>query len=147
METADALMVVSKGRAQQVKAIVAELKEGGRVEGILHKKIFRPWGCYEVLDADKGFLLKRITVNPNASLSLQLHEHRAEHWVVVSGTATVTIEDQITNLKPGKSCYIPLQTLHRLQNLTNELLVVVEVQSGVYLSEDDIIRFEDKYGR
>ena len=147
VETADAVMVVSKGRSQQVKSIVAELKEEGRVEGILHQKVFRPWGCYEVLDADKGFLLKRITVNPHASLSLQLHEHRAEHWVVVSGTATVTIEDEITNLKPGKSCYIPLQTRHRLQNLTNEQLVVVEVQSGVYLSEDDIIRIEDKYGR
>jgi mannose-1-phosphate guanylyltransferase/mannose-6-phosphate isomerase len=147
VETADAVMVVSKGRSQQVKSIVAELKDEGRVEGILHQKVFRPWGCYEVLDADKGFLLKRITVNPRASLSLQLHEHRAEHWVVVSGTATVTIEDEITDLKPGKSCYIPLQTRHRLQNLTNEQLVVVEVQSGVYLSEDDIIRIEDKYGR
>lgn len=147
VETADAVMVASQDQAQDVKSIVNHLKGSGRIERTFHQKVYRPWGCYEGLDAGPAFQVKRLGVNPGASLSLQLHHHRAEHWVVVSGVATVTVGEKVFDLNPNESCYIPLETLHRLQNLTEEPLEIIEVQSGSYLGEDDIVRFEDNYGR
>jgi mannose-1-phosphate guanylyltransferase/mannose-6-phosphate isomerase len=147
VETADAVMVASQDQAQDVKSIVNHLKGSGRIERTFHQKVYRPWGYYEGLDAGPAFQVKRLGVNPGASLSLQLHHHRAEHWVVVSGVATVTVGEKLFDLNPNESCYIPLETLHRLQNLTEEPLEIIEVQSGSYLGEDDIVRFEDNYGR
>jgi mannose-1-phosphate guanylyltransferase/mannose-6-phosphate isomerase len=147
VETADAVMVASQDQAQDVKSIVNHLKGSGRIERTFHQKVYRPWGYYEGLDAGPAFQVKRLGVNPGASLSLQLHHHRAEHWVVVSGVATVTVGEKVFDLNPNESCYIPLETLHRLQNLTEEPLEIIEVQSGSYLGEDDIVRFEDNYGR
>ena len=147
VETADAVMVASQDQAQDVKSIVNHLKGSGRIERTFHKKVYRPWGYYEGLDAGPAFQVKRLGVNPGASLSLQLHHHRAEHWVVVSGIATVTVGEKTFDLNPNESCYIPLETRHRLQNLTEEPLEIIEVQSGSYLGEDDIVRFEDNYGR
>ncbi len=147
VETADAVMVASLGRAQDVKSVVNLLKEGGREEHTFHQKVYRPWGYYEGVDAGPAFQVKRISVNPGASLSLQLHHHRAEHWVVVRGIATVTIGEETFELVRNQSCYIPAETRHRLQNLAEAELEVIEVQSGSYLGEDDIVRFEDNYGR
>ena len=147
VETADAVMVASQDQAQDVKSIVNHLKGSGRIERTFHRKVYRPWGYYEGLDAGPAFQVKRLGVNPGASLSLQLHHHRAEHWVVVSGVATVTVGEKVFDLNPNESCYIPLETRHRLQNLTEEPLEIIEVQSGSYLGEDDIVRFEDNYGR
>ncbi|MGV0033889.1 MAG: mannose-1-phosphate guanylyltransferase/mannose-6-phosphate isomerase [Candidatus Azotimanducaceae bacterium WSBS_2022_MAG_OTU7] len=147
VETADAVMVASQDQAQDIKSIVNHLKDNGRPERTFHQKIYRPWGYYEGLDAGPAFQVKRISVNPGASLSLQLHHQRAEHWVVVNGVATVTVGEKVFDLNPNESCYIPLETRHRLQNLTEELLEIVEVQSGSYLDEDDIVRFDDNYGR
>jgi len=147
VETADAVMVASQDQAQDVKSIVNQLKSSGRIERTFHQKVYRPWGYYEGLDAGPAFQVKRLGVNPGASLSLQLHHHRAEHWVVVNGIATVTVGEEVFNLNPNESCYIPLETRHRLQNLTEEPLEIIEVQSGSYLGEDDIVRFEDNYGR
>ena len=147
VETADAVMVASQDQAQDVKSIVNQLKSSGRIERTFHQKVYRPWGYYEGLDAGPAFQVKRLGVNPGASLSLQLHHHRAEHWVVVNGIATVTVGEKVFNLNPNESCYIPLETRHRLQNLTEEPLEIIEVQSGSYLGEDDIVRFEDNYGR
>ena len=147
VETADAVMVASQDQAQDVKSIVNHLKGSGRIERTFHQKVYRPWGYYEGLDAGPAFQVKRLGVNPGASLSLQLHHHRAEHWVVVSGIATVTVGEKVFDLNPNESCYIPLETRHRLQNLTEEPLEIIEVQSGSYLGEDDIVRFEDNYGR
>ena len=147
VETADAVMVASQDQAQDVKSIVNQLKSSGRIERTFHQKVYRPWGYYEGLDAGPAFQVKRLGVNPGASLSLQLHHHRAEHWVVVSGVATVTVGEKVFDLNPNESCYIPLETRHRLQNLTEEPLEIIEVQSGSYLGEDDIVRFEDNYGR
>ena len=147
VETADAVMVASQDQAQDVKSIVNQLKGSGRIERTFHQKVYRPWGYYEGLDAGPAFQVKRLGVNPGASLSLQLHHHRAEHWVVVSGVATVTVGEKVFDLNPNESCYIPLETRHRLQNLTEEPLEIIEVQSGSYLGEDDIVRFEDNYGR
>ena len=147
VETADAVMVASQDQAQDVKSIVNHLKGSGRIERTFHRKVYRPWGYYEGLDAGPAFQVKRLGVNPGASLSLQLHHHRAEHWVVLSGVATVTVGEKVFDLNPNESCYIPLETRHRLQNLTEEPLEIIEVQSGSYLGEDDIVRFEDNYGR
>jgi mannose-1-phosphate guanylyltransferase/mannose-6-phosphate isomerase len=147
VETADAVMVASQDQAQDVKSIVNQLKGSGRIERTFHQKVYRPWGYYEGLDAGPAFQVKRLGVNPGASLSLQLHHHRAEHWVVVNGIATVTVGEKVFDLNPNESCYIPLETRHRLQNLTEEPLEIIEVQSGSYLGEDDIVRFEDNYGR
>ena len=147
VETADAVMVASQDQAQDVKSIVNHLKGSGRIERTFHQKVYRPWGYYEGLDAGLAFQVKRLGVNPGASLSLQLHHHRAEHWVVLSGVATVTVGEKVFDLNPNESCYIPLETRHRLQNLTEEPLEIIEVQSGSYLGEDDIVRFEDNYGR
>ena len=147
VETADAVMVASLDQAQNVKAVVNHLKEEGREERTFHRKVYRPWGYYEGLDAGPAYQVKRLSVNPGASLSLQLHHHRAEHWVVVNGIATVTVGEKVFNLNKNESCYIPTETRHRLQNLTEMAVEIVEVQSGSYLGEDDIVRFDDNYGR
>lgn len=147
VETADAVMVASQERAQDVKSIVNQLKAEGRSERLLHRRVYRPWGSYEGIDAGENFQVKRITVSPGASLSLQLHHRRAEHWVVVTGIATVTIGDEIMELRANQSCYIPIETKHRLENLTDSPVELIEVQAGDYLGEDDIVRFEDNYGR
>jgi mannose-1-phosphate guanylyltransferase/mannose-6-phosphate isomerase len=147
VETADAVLVAHKNRLRQVKEIVGRLKREGRAESAAHRKIYRPWGYYDSVDAGQRFQVKRIVVNPGASLSLQMHHHRAEHWVVVSGTARVTRGDETFLLAENQSTYIPVGTRHRLGNPGEAPLEVIEVQSGGYLGEDDIVRFEDTYGR
>ena len=147
VETADAVLVAHKDKAQDVKTIVSRLKDAKRSEHISHRKVYRPWGCYEGVDAGKRFQVKRITVNPGAALSLQMHRHRAEHWIVVTGTARVTRGDENFLLTENQSTYIPLGTRHRLENPGAMPLEMIEVQSGGYLGEDDIVRFEDKYNR
>lgn len=147
VETADAVLVADKQHAQQVKNIVAELNLRQRSEAQQHRKVHRPWGSYEGIDAGPGFQVKRLTVNPGAALSLQMHYHRAEHWVVVSGTARVTRGEEQFILSPNQSAYIPLGTPHRLENPGKIPLEIIEVQSGGYLGEDDIVRFEDRYNR
>ena len=147
VETSDAIMVAALDRAQDVKSIVSKLQSQQRPESTLHRRVSRPWGSYESLDIGTQFQVKRIDVKPKASLSLQLHHKRAEHWVVVQGTATVTRGDKTFELHKNESTYIPIKTKHRLQNLTDEPLEIIEVQSGDYLGEDDIERFDDLYGR
>ena len=147
VETADAVLVASREKAQDVKRIVERLKLEERSERLHHRRVFRPWGSYESIDEGERFLVKRIIVNPGASLSLQMHEHRAEHWVVVTGTAKVTRGNEILELHEDESTYIPIGTKHRLENLTELPLEIIEVQTGGYLGEDDIVRFDDIYGR
>ncbi len=147
VETADAVLVADRGQAQQVKQLVADLAASGRSERVLHQRVFRPWGAYESLVASERFQVKRITVNPGASLSLQMHHHRAEHWIVVTGTARVTRGEEVFMLGEDESTYIPLGARHRLENPGKIPLELIEVQSGSYLGEDDIVRFEDSYGR
>jgi len=147
IETADAILVADKSRGQDVKHIVDALKMQKRDEQNLHRKVYRPWGWYDSIDGGGRFKVKRILVNPKASLSLQMHHHRAEHWVVVSGTAEITNGDKITILSENQSTYIPLGQTHRLSNPGTIPLEIIEVQSGSYLGEDDIVRFEDQYGR
>ncbi len=147
VETADAVLVAARDRVQNVKQIVERLKQAGRDEADLHKQVFRPWGSYETLVTAERFQVKRIIVNPEQQLSLQLHHHRAEHWIVVRGTATVTCGEREFTLSEDESTYIPLGTKHRLANPGVIPLEIIEVQSGAYLGEDDIVRFEDVYGR
>lgn len=147
VETADAVLVAHRGRSQDVKHIVGALQEAGRSEHTVHRLVHRPWGWYDGIDAGPRFQVKRIMVQPGASLSLQKHHHRAEHWIVVSGTAEVTNGDQVTLLSENQSTYIPLGQMHRLSNPGKVPLEIIEVQSGSYLGEDDIVRFEDSYGR
>ncbi|MEY4100537.1 MAG: hypothetical protein RL300_1708, partial [Pseudomonadota bacterium] len=147
VETADAILVSHKDKTQNVKKIVDALKAKGRPEGSIHRKVFRPWGWYDGVDAGERFQVKRIVVKPGASLSLQMHHHRAEHWIVVSGTAQVTCGEKIFLLSENQSTYIPLGSTHRLENPGRVPLEMIEVQSGSYLGEDDIVRFEDVYGR
>jgi len=147
VETPDAILVSHKDKTQEVKTIVDRLKREGRIEGQLHRKVFRPWGSYDGVDAGERFLVKRIIVNPGACLSLQMHHHRAEHWIVVRGTAKVTREDTSYLVTENESTFIPLGNKHRLENPGRVPLEMIEVQSGSYLGEDDIVRFEDKYGR
>ncbi|GAB4176909.1 MAG: mannose-1-phosphate guanylyltransferase/mannose-6-phosphate isomerase [Rhodocyclaceae bacterium] len=147
IETPDAVMVAARDRAQDVKRIVARLKEAGRDEVAAHRKIHRPWGYYDSIDRGERFQVKRIVVAPGATLSLQMHHHRAEHWVVVRGTARVTRGESVFLLGENESTYIPLGVKHRLENPGKLPLEIVEVQSGAYLGEDDIVRFEDSYGR
>ena len=147
IETADAVLVAPRERAQEVRGIVARLQQDGRSEVDIHPKVYRPWGAYETIDADDRFQVKRITVNPGQALSLQMHRHRAEHWVVVKGTAKVTCGEDEFLLGENESTYIPAGTRHRLENPGSDLLQLIEVQSGDYLGEDDIVRFEDAYGR
>jgi mannose-1-phosphate guanylyltransferase/mannose-6-phosphate isomerase len=132
---------------QDIKNVVARLKKDDRTEANAHRKIYRPWGYYDSIDAGSRFQVKRIVVNPGATLSLQLHHHRAEHWIVVRGTARVTRGDEIFLVSENESTYIPLGTRHRLENPGKVPLEMIEVQSGAYLGEDDIVRFEDTYGR
>ncbi|KHD05080.1 hypothetical protein PN36_30820 [Candidatus Thiomargarita nelsonii] len=147
VETADAVLVAHKDHVQDVKQIVSRLKASERTEAELHSKVFRPWGSYECIDAEDRFQVKRITVNPGASLSLQMHYHRSEHWIVVKGTARITQDDKNVILTENQSTYIPLGIKHRLENPGKLPLELIEVQSGSYLGEDDIVRFDDVYGR
>lgn len=147
VETPDAILVTHKNKSQQVKKIVEHLNQHKRTEAHSHKRVYRPWGSYETLVEGTKYKVKRITVNPGASLSLQSHHHRSEHWVVVTGVAEVTNGENVFTLKHDESTYIPAQTKHRLRNPGNILLELIEVQSGEYLGEDDIIRYEDIYGR
>jgi mannose-1-phosphate guanylyltransferase/mannose-6-phosphate isomerase len=147
VETCDAVLVADKNRVQDVKAIFNRLKEENRKECYAHRKAYRPWGTYDSIENAERFQVKHITVNPGASLSLQMHHHRAEHWIVVSGTARVTRGDEVFLLTENQSTYIPLGTRHRLENPGKIPLELIEVQSGGYLGEDDIVRFQDRYGR
>ena len=147
VETPDAVMVARMPQAQNIKSLVAELKKTGRPEASIHQKVFRPWGYYENLKQGELYKVKRILVRPGESLSLQLHHHRSEHWVVVRGVAMVTIEENVFELKENQSCFIPEKTRHRLQNQKKIDLEIIEVQAGSYLEEDDIVRFDDDYGR
>jgi len=147
IETADAILVAHKDKTQDVKKIVDILKQQGRVEGSIHRKVFRPWGSYDGVDAGERFQVKRIVVKPGGILSLQMHHHRAEHWIVVSGTAKITRGEEVFLLSENQSTFIPLGTTHRLENPGRVELEMIEVQSGSYLGEDDIVRFEDVYGR
>jgi mannose-1-phosphate guanylyltransferase/mannose-6-phosphate isomerase len=145
--TKDAILVASKEHAQSVKDVVDQLKENGRPEVVYHKRVYRPWGWFEGLDRGDRFQVKRIMVKPGAQLSLQSHYHRAEHWIVVEGTLEVTVENQIQLLNENQSTYIPLGARHRLANPGRIPAYLIEVQSGAYLGEDDIVRYEDIYGR
>ena len=147
IETKDAVLVVPKNRAQDVKAVVARLKEQNRYETELGRQVFRPWGSYDSIDHGDGFQVKRLIINPGAKLSLQMHRHRAEHWVVVRGTARVTRGEEVFDLQENESTFIPIGTKHRIENPGDEPVHIIEVQSGSYLGEDDIVRFEDTYGR
>ncbi|WP_430391396.1 mannose-1-phosphate guanylyltransferase/mannose-6-phosphate isomerase [Dyella sp. 20L07] len=145
--TPDATLVAHRDAAQDVKRVVDELKAAGRTEHSLHRIVRRPWGSYDSIESGERFQVKRIVVKPGAALSLQKHHHRAEHWIVVSGTAEVTCDDNVFLLGENQSTYIPLGSVHRLRNPGKVLLEIIEVQSGSYLGEDDIVRLEDVYGR
>ena len=147
IETADAVLVADRSQSQHVKKIVTQLEQLQRSELNLHRKVHRPWGWYDSIDEAERFKVKRIRVKPGATLSLQMHHHRAEHWIVVKGTAEVTCGESVTLLSENQSTYIPLGQTHRLRNPGNIPLEIIEVQSGSYLGEDDIVRFEDSYGR
>jgi mannose-1-phosphate guanylyltransferase/mannose-6-phosphate isomerase len=147
IETKDAVLVAPKNRVQDVKKLVSRLKELKRPEHSLHREVFRPWGSYDSLENGPRFQVKRLKVKPGATLSLQLHHHRAEHWVVVAGTARVTRGDEVFLLEENQSTYIPVGMKHRIENPGSVPLEIIEVQSGSYLGEDDIVRFEDRYGR
>jgi mannose-1-phosphate guanylyltransferase/mannose-6-phosphate isomerase len=145
--TVDALLVTTRSSSQNVKHIVDELQRQGRELHLSHRRVYRPWGSYDSIDSGPGFQVKRIIVNPGAKLSLQKHAKRAEHWIVVTGVAKVTCDEKIFTLNANESTFIPLGAKHRLENPGTELLHLIEVQSGSYLGEDDIVRFEDSYGR
>ena len=147
VDTQDAVLVASVAYAEQVKDVVAMLNREGRTEAVEHRRVARPWGAYDGVDSGERFQVKRLTVKPGAKLSLQMHHHRAEHWVVVKGTAMVTRNDETVMVRENESVYIPLGTVHRLENPGKVMLEVIEVQSGAYLGEDDIVRYDDTYGR
>lgn len=147
IETRDAVLIADATKTQHVKNLVELLKSRGRKEATEHQKTYRPWGFYETLVLGDRFQVKQIVVNPGASLSLQMHHHRAEHWIVVSGIAEVRVNKQTLTLKEDQSVYIPIGSKHRLTNLETIPLTLIEVQSGRYLGEDDIVRFEDVHGR
>jgi mannose-1-phosphate guanylyltransferase / mannose-6-phosphate isomerase len=147
VETKDAVLVAHKDHVQDVKKLVMRLKERGRYEHSLHREVFRPWGSYDSLENGPRFQVKRLKVKPGATLSLQMHHHRAEHWVVVAGTARITRGEEEFLLEENQSTYIPIGVRHRIENPGIIPLEIIEVQSGSYLGEDDIVRFEDKYGR
>ncbi len=147
VETADAVLVAAKDRVQDVKAVVGQLKSDGREEYVSHSEVFRPWGSYETVDDGERYQVKRIKVKPGASLSLQMHHHRSEHWIVVRGTAEVVCGEDVHLLSENEGIYIPLGSNHRLSNPGKLMLELIEVQVGSYLGEDDIVRFEDVYGR
>ncbi|HNV54687.1 MAG TPA: cupin domain-containing protein, partial [Pseudomonadales bacterium] len=147
VDTADAVLVAHRDRVQEVKGIVSRIKADNRSEALLHRQVVRPWGSYEGIEQSERYQVKRITVNPGATLSLQMHYHRAEHWIVVKGTAEVTRGDEVFLLTENQSTFIPLGERHRLANPGKVPLEIIEVQSGPYLGEDDIVRFKDVYGR
>ncbi|MEP7153418.1 MAG: mannose-1-phosphate guanylyltransferase/mannose-6-phosphate isomerase, partial [Nitrospira sp.] len=147
VDTPDATLVCPKSRSQDVKKMVEILKKQGAPEHLEHLTVFRPWGSYTVLEEGPGYKVKRVTVNPGGRLSLQLHHKRSEHWVVITGTARVTRGEELLDLRVGESTAIPIETPHRLENLGTETLHIIEVQNGPYLGEDDIVRFQDDYGR
>ncbi|MDQ3229032.1 MAG: cupin domain-containing protein, partial [Pseudomonadota bacterium] len=147
VDTPDATLIARKDRVQDVKQIVDLLKAAGRQEHLFHRKVYRPWGNYDSIDMGERFQVKRIEVKPGGVLSLQKHGQRAEHWIVVSGTAEVTCDDRVFDLHENESTYIPLGSVHRLRNRGTEPVELIEVQSGKYLGEDDIVRLEDVYGR
>jgi len=147
VDTPDAVLVASVDKVEQVKEVVATLKKSGQVQAVTHRKVARPWGWYDSIDMGERFQVKRIAVKPGASLSLQMHHHRAEHWIVVKGIAKVTNGDEVFLLEENQSTYIPIGGKHRLENPGKTDLEMIEVQSGGYLGEDDIVRFDDTYGR
>jgi mannose-1-phosphate guanylyltransferase / mannose-6-phosphate isomerase len=147
IETKDAVLVAPQDRVQDVKKLVFRLKEQGRYEHSLHREVFRPWGSYDSIENGPRFQVKRLKVKPGATLSLQMHHHRAEHWIVVSGTARITRGDEVFLLEENQSTYIPIGVRHRIENPGKIPVHIIEVQSGSYLGEDDIVRFEDQYGR
>lgn len=147
VETKDAVLVAPRDQVQDVKSLVNRIRSGGRQEHLLHREVSRPWGTYDSIDAGDRFQVKRLTVKPGATMSLQLHHHRAEHWIVVSGTARITRGEENFLLEENQSTYIPIGTKHRIENPGKITLHMIEVQSGGYLGEDDIVRFEDVYGR
>jgi mannose-1-phosphate guanylyltransferase/mannose-6-phosphate isomerase len=147
VDTPDAVLVASAFAAERVKDVVATLRARGIAVATQHRRVARPWGEYDAIDAGDRFQVKRITVKPGERLSLQMHHHRAEHWIVVRGTAKVTRGDESFLLSENESTYIPLGTVHRLENPGRVPLEMIEVQSGSYLGEDDIVRFDDTYGR
>lgn len=147
VQTKDAVMVANKKNSEQIKTVVSHLKKHKRPEFEFHREVYRPWGSYDSIDEGGRFKVKRITVKPGEKLSVQMHHHRAEHWVVVSGTANVTVNDDTTMLTENESIYIPIGAVHALENPGKIPLELIEVQSGAYLGEDDIVRFSDRYGR
>jgi mannose-1-phosphate guanylyltransferase/mannose-6-phosphate isomerase len=147
VNTKDAVLVAHKNESQKVKAIVQQLKDEQRSEVNFHREVYRPWGKYDSVDSGERFQVKRITVKPGAKLSVQMHHHRSEHWIVVSGTAKVQIDDTEHYVTENESVYIPITAVHALENPGKVDLELIEVQSGSYLGEDDIVRYEDRYGR
>jgi mannose-1-phosphate guanylyltransferase/mannose-6-phosphate isomerase len=147
VDTPDALLVANRERSQDVRKVVQQLKLMNHESYKLHRTVARPWGTYTVLEEGKNFKIKRLVVKPGASLSLQMHYHRSEHWVVVSGTASIVNDDKSMLIRTNESAYIPIGHKHRLKNPGLTDLVIIEVQSGEYLGEDDIVRFDDVYGR
>lgn len=147
VDTPDATLVCPKERAQDVKKVVDELKKRKAEESVIHRTVYRPWGNYTVLETGERYKIKRLVINPGTKLSHQLHHHRSEHWVVVSGTARVTNGDRVYDVHPNESTYIPMSTKHRLENPGKVALQLIEVQNGEYLEEDDIVRFDDEYAR
>jgi mannose-1-phosphate guanylyltransferase len=147
VNTKDAVLVAHKDKAEEVKSIVNQLKAQGRSEAVIHREVYRPWGKYDAIDNGERFQVKHISVAPGAKLSVQMHHHRAEHWIVESGTAKVTNGDKTYLVSENESTYIPIGQLHALENPGLIPLELIEVQSGSYLGEDDIVRFEDRYGR
>ena len=147
VDTEDALLVAGRSRSQDVREVVEDLRRANRAEHLYHRRVYRSWGYYEQVNAGERLQVKRMMGKPGATLSLQLHRKRAEHWVVVSGRKRVTRGDEVIDLPENQSTYIPVGTKHRLENASKEPLLIIEVQSGRYLGEDDIDRFEDKYGR
>jgi mannose-1-phosphate guanylyltransferase/mannose-6-phosphate isomerase len=147
VEDKDSVLVVHKDESQRVGELVDELKRRGREEATLHRQVFRPWGSYDSIDSAEGFQVKRLIVNPGAVLSLQKHAQRAEHWVVVRGTARITLDDKVFDLAVNESTYIPIGAVHRIENPFDDPVHIIEVQCGEYLGEDDIVRLEDSYGR
>ena len=147
VETADAVLVAAKNCSESIKNVVAELENRRLIQAQHHRKVNRPWGTFDSIDSGERFKVKRISVKPGGRLSLQKHEKRAEHWVVIRGTAKVTRGNEIFELKENESTYIPIGVVHRLENPRDSELEIIEVQTGTYFGEDDIFRFEDEYGR
>ena len=141
------MLITEKGKSQEVKKVVEKLKKEHRKEVIENRTMYRPWGSYTILAESEGYKVKRITIKPGAKLSLQMHYHRSEHWTVISGTGKLTLDDKVVVFKENESTYIPIAVKHRLENPGQIPLSIIEVQNGRYLGEDDIVRFDDEYGR